>query len=239
MGIGRREFIKIFGATLATLAASPADAVSLVEDYYLNRKLGIGFQKPIGWSFMDVKEMGLVKSGQLLAIDDEVAAGELLDSMDLPFVSVSHRPKTSDSFAPSAQFYLIDNNPVLAELFDLGDQLERVLRELKGEEVSCPELPATIKWLHEDAKACNDALRSFEVISQPNEFQLSACDAAEYTATYLFEHQKLTHPTLVRTRTIFVNHRIASYLIRLVDSPAADSVNEFNFDRFVASIQLV
>ena len=78
MGIGRREFIRVFGASLAALAAAPADAVSLVDDFYLNRKLGLGFRRPDGWSFADVQKMGSVKKGQLLAIDDEVAAAGTL-----------------------------------------------------------------------------------------------------------------------------------------------------------------
>ena len=239
MGIGRRGFIRAFGASLAALAAAPADAAGLVGDFYLNRRLGVGFRRPDGWSFANVQEMGTVKEGQLLAIDNEFAAGELLASMDLPFVSVVRRAKTPDCFAPSAQFYLADDTPELEELLDLGDTLGRLLNNFARKDDPADESPRTLKKLHDDAKACGRFLRSFDVLSQPREFQLSACDAAEYTASYLFEHDRLAHPLKVRARTIYVIHRMASYLIRLVDSPDGALEDRFDFDPFVDSIHLV
>ena len=239
MGIGRREFIRIFGASLAAVAATPSDAVSLVDDLYLNRKLGMGFRRPDGWNFADVQEMGRVKKGQLLAIDDEVVAGKLLESMHLPFVSVVRRSETPEGFTPSAQFYVVDDVPALEEVLDLGDALERLLGEFTGNDEAADDLPSTLRKLHDDAKACKDFLRSFDVLSPPRRFQLSACDAAEYTASYLFEHSELAHPVRVRVRTIYVNHRIASYLIRLIDSPYGTRQDKFDFDAFVDSIRLV
>ncbi len=239
VGIGRREFIRAFGASLVAVAAVPAGAVSLIDNFYLNRKLGLGFRKPNGWSFANVREMGSVKKGQLLAIDDVAAARELLDSMDLPFVSVLRPAKMSVRFAPSAQFYIVDDMPAWEELFELGDKLESLLREFNDEEAPADKLSRGLEKLHDDAAACDRFLKSFEILSQPREFQLSSCDAAEYTATYFFEHERLAHPVRVRARTIYVNHRIASYLIRLVDSPYGTAGDEFDFDPFIDSIRLV
>jgi len=52
-GIGRREFLQLFGGALATLTANASSAIAVLDDQYINRKLGIAFRKPHGWTFAD------------------------------------------------------------------------------------------------------------------------------------------------------------------------------------------
>ncbi len=69
MGIGRRDFLVVFGSAMAAVAGLPSSAVALEEDRYLNRRLGFAIRRPHGWHFADVAEMGAVQQG-LLALDD-------------------------------------------------------------------------------------------------------------------------------------------------------------------------
>ncbi len=239
MGIGRREFMRVFGATVAAVIDAPGKAVSLVDDVYLNRAMGIGFRIPNGWTFVDARDMGSVKEGQILALDDERAARSFLEAMELPFVSVACPTKRPGRFTPSAQFYLVDDLPALQEVGELMGELEQLLNDLTGQSDPTRGLSRTLKKLHDDASACSEYLKSFRILSKPREFQISACDAAEYTACYRFEHQQLASSVTVRCRTIYVNHRIASYLIRLVDSLDSAPEDRCNFDPLVRGIQLV
>jgi len=48
VGIGRRKFLKLFGAVIATAATNPLRAVIINDDLYINRALGLAYKKPIG-----------------------------------------------------------------------------------------------------------------------------------------------------------------------------------------------
>jgi hypothetical protein len=46
MGIGRREFLRLTSISLAGLATDPLKAVATNNNIYVNKKLGILFEKP-------------------------------------------------------------------------------------------------------------------------------------------------------------------------------------------------
>src|SRR5688572_10384609 len=102
VGIGRREFLKFVGTGLTALASTASPAATSIGDLYINRKLGIAFRKPTGWHFDDLREMGLIKAGQLLDLDDSDAARDLVQSVELPLVTISQVPlsATSRVFTP-------------------------------------------------------------------------------------------------------------------------------------------
>ena len=71
MGIGRREFLKLTSIALAGLAVNPLQAVVTNDNVYVNRKLGILFEKPDLWNFVGVKDFGKLKHEQILGNDWE------------------------------------------------------------------------------------------------------------------------------------------------------------------------
>lgn len=79
MGIGRREFLRLFGTAIAAASANPSAAITIRDDQYINRRLGIAFQKPNGWVFSDVKQMADLKAGQILDLDDPEFAQSILN----------------------------------------------------------------------------------------------------------------------------------------------------------------
>lgn len=131
MGVGRREFLRLFGAALGSLALRASPAVALLDDLYLNRKLGLAFKKPSRWHFGDVREMGKIKGGQLLDLDDAELAREIIEATDFPIVCISQTTldASSGDFTPGVTFFLqtepdpdivseVETNPVSAGAFD-------------------------------------------------------------------------------------------------------------------------
>jgi len=235
MGIGRREFLQIFGSLLATLATRTSDAICLSDDVYVNRKLGIGFSKPSGWKFVDVKDMGTVKKGQLLDVDDPDLADFMLASLDLPFVAVAPLAEPTARQTRCAQFYLASHP-------DEDQAADRVLGEIlqsafgrKSVNRNTSEFTLPMKKARQDWQGCRELLSEFRVSSLPQATRLSNCDAAEYTASYLFEHVELPAPRRIRVRTLAVQHHDLFYLIRLIDAQEY----AFDFSEFLSSIRLV
>lgn len=57
MGIGRRKFLKLFGAVIASAASNPLQAVIVQGDLYINRALGLAYKKPNGWYFVSMEAL--------------------------------------------------------------------------------------------------------------------------------------------------------------------------------------
>lgn len=212
MGIGRREFLRSLGGAFAALAAGPSSAVTIVGDQYVNRKLGIAFTKPLAWHFANVREMGEVKAGQILDLDDAVLARELIDSTDLPILTASKEPLSSSSnrFTPAVNIYL-----------ENIDELDALL----------------VDDAHADIAFCSSILKDFQVTLQPMATRVSECDGLDYTASFVFEHEKMM-PTPVRMRTLLVFQRPVIYSMRMYDSPCSGPEMTFDFSPFVKSLKL-
>ena len=127
---------------LSTLSAEASPAVALIEDLYINRKLGLAFSKPPGWHFGEIKQMGLVKSGQLLDLNDLDLATEIFEASGLPIATVTQVPLSAESgsFTPGINVYLehfstnddvwadIENDPLVACEWD-ANVWPRVLKK--------------------------------------------------------------------------------------------------------------
>lgn len=98
MGIGRREFLTLFGTTLVVCATQSTQAIAVLDGWYINRKLGIAFRSPEGWFFSDMKDMGEVKAGQLLDLDDQELVQKIIEDTELPILAISKTPITPESY---------------------------------------------------------------------------------------------------------------------------------------------
>ncbi len=220
MGIGRREFLRLFGGALAAIATPGSAAVALFDDLYVNRKLGMAFRKPKGWYFGSVRDMGRIKDGQLLDLDDKELEKELLEAIDLPIVAVTQSPLDDDSdrFTPGLTVYLDGAiEPELAELV----QKDPIAAGLY------------------DAKGSSSILKEFKVVSAPSQRLIANCSASDYTASFIFEHKNLRFPTVVRQRTLIIQQEPVWYTVRIHDAPSLGRECEVDYDEFVRSVQLV
>lgn len=221
MGIGRREFLRVFGAGIAAVATRPSSAIAIADDHYINRKLGIAFQKPKGWIFASIEEMGELKAGQLLDLDDVVGLSqEILASAELPILTISRDgiSTAADRFTPGITVYL---DRLGSEATDEGHNT----------------VDSTDRYIA-DVGFCANVLKEFHVTSARQVRKISACDAMEYEASFVFEHKNM-QPTPVRMKTLAIDQTTALYTIRMYDAPHAVGDFEFDYSPFIGSIRMV
>jgi hypothetical protein len=218
MGIGRREFLQLFGVGIAA-ARNPAAAIAILDDQYINRRLGIAFEKPNGWVFANVKQMADVKAGQVLDLDDPELSREIMHSVELPILTISKEELSADSsrFTPGVTVYL-----------------DRLISKESGDH----EVVTPIQCVELDVESCATILKRFKVTSDPTSATVSACDAASYEASFIFEHENL-EPTPVRMKTLVIDQGTAFYTLRMYDSPYLGEGMAFDFGQFMASVRMV
>lgn len=221
MGIGRREFMRLFGGTLASITADPSSAVAILDDLYVNRKLGIAFRKPFGWSFADVMEMGRVQAGQILDLEDTELARQLVESKERPILTIS-----KDTLSAKAKRF----TPGVTIFLDRFDELDAAL---PGAELKLPP----IENLNQDIESCRLILKDFRIVSDPVPRRVSECDAAEYHASFVFEHENM-RPTEVRMRSLVICQGPKFYTLRMYDSLDEPDCR-FDYGPFVDSVRMV
>jgi hypothetical protein len=211
MGIGRRDFLVMFGSTLAALAAQPLSAVvALEDDLYLNRKLGLAFRKPFGWHFADVRAMGELAAGQILAIDDPEIKELWTSAEALPLATVSEEPITS----PAGRF-----TPGISAFVEALPQGE----------------PSALEVAAEDLSYLPRFLRGVELIANPSTIAVSRSDAAEYRVAFRFEHEEIANPTDVTMRALLIHQADRRYTFRMYDTIGG----RIDFDKFIDTIRVL
>jgi hypothetical protein len=220
MGIGRRKFLQIFGSALAALSANVSPAVAVVDEVYINRKLGFAFRKPHGWHFGDVREMGKMKEGQLLDLEDEELARQIVEEADLPIVAVAQTPilATATSFDPGVLFFV--------------DRLD---------EVDVPRIDEDFLTRLNDVEVDYNAaiLKHFEVLQQPVLKSVSGCPACEYFSAFTFEHSNFESASRVRMRSLVIFQDRMCYTIRMYDGYEGDASKTYDYDQFIGDIRVM
>ncbi|MCA9059233.1 MAG: hypothetical protein KDA85_12060 [Planctomycetaceae bacterium] len=218
MGIGRRTFLQLFGAAISA-AASVTDAIAIVDNYYVNRRLGIAFEKPYGWVFASIQQMADVKVGQILDLDDPEFAREIANSQELPILLISRDGISphSDHFTPGITVFLDRLSP--------------------GKELT-PDFSTLLKSAERDIENSQFILKNFRILSPPTETIVSDCPTVEYEASFVFEHVNML-PLRVRMKTLVVDQGAACYTLRMYDSPFAGDAMTFDYSDFIASIRMV
>jgi hypothetical protein len=221
MGIGRREFLRLFGGALASFATQTSSAVALLDDLYINRRLGIALRKPSGWHFGDVQEMGHVTKGQLLELADPQLVSEIRESGELPIVTMTQLPLNAKSgnFTPGINVFL--------ENFSDSDEIWTDVR-------NDPRFAAEL-----DAEVWPTVLKNFRVHSSPTTTRIPGCDAGCYTASFDFEHVQLKEAVPVRLRSLILLERPSWYTIRMYDSPYLGGPFERDYADFVSTIRII
>jgi hypothetical protein len=166
--------------------------------------------------------MGAVKAGQILDLDDLELARELVNSAELPILTISKDPFSSraDRFTPGVSIYL--------DRFEFLESLPNGIKfQVLPLETACS-----------DIESCKSILKAFRVMSAPTPARISECDAVEYVATFVFEHKNL-QPTPVRMRTLAIFQMPATYTLRMFDSPYSGRDLVFDYTSFIESVRMV
>jgi len=101
-----------------------------------------------------------------------------------------------------------------------------------------PRRVSLVESIHEDIGFCESVLRDSRLASAPTKMLLSRCDAARYDASFIFEHKNLK-PTSFRMISVVIEQGIASYSLRLYDSPWLGHNMEFDYNSFLDSVTIM
>ncbi|TNJ34987.1 hypothetical protein [Arenimonas terrae] len=206
MGIGRREFLKAFGATIAAYAAGPLQPVVLGGECYINRSLGLAFRQPPGWNYVLLKQFPLLRNEQVL--EDNEISRMLLSGAD-PYVVMDRRdPGSPGPLAASMTAYVEEF------AFEPGESLSQV-----------PTLAA---------RALALAVREHELLEQSAVFRLSGTESIEYFARFRFETPDVS--VLARHRSLVGVKGGAIFTFNFFDYPEQGIDGQADFDAIRASI---
>ncbi len=203
MGIGRRAFLRLFGASIAVATTSPLQAVVIDQDLYLNQPLGIALKKPKNWQFGSIRQFKDMKSDQILKDDIDPNVEAEIRNSDDPIVILTESNVSRDEFRPSVVVYV--------EYFELseGETLLNVLPNIE--------------------RVYQELLEDFEHVGEPKTLQISGCDSIDYNSVYTLK-TKLSSPRPIRCRSIISERKPYIYTLRMFDAPGAlmDASREFN-----------
>lgn len=217
MGIGRREFLRFTSIALAGLAINPLQAVITNENIYINRSLGIMFEKPSDWIYVDVKDFGSIKNDQVLGngIDDIDIDFEFSD----PICIITKYPINDDykeKFSPTITVHLIKKDDLI--------------------EVGCSTFEEMMIGSEE---AIGMYLKDFQVNRRYNPYFVSGCKVYELDSTYTFVSKSLKAPVKVELKTMRTEHNDYYYDINFHQSYEWNEIAENEFISFKNSLKLI
>ena len=207
-GVGRRDFLKIFGGSIAAAASNPLSAVVVDDDVYVNRKLGLAFSKPADWSYTSLRAFRELRNDYELATSDPVLVADFEEG-GMPLAIISER---------SLRWEVSGSITVYVEPLDLEptDSVGSVL-------------PGLIEYNRE-------ILRGFEIVEQPKLHKLSNVDSVEYVAEFFYD-RKWRRPILCRNRSVYSFRAPFIYTFHMMDMPSKGIDRGVEFDAFVESIR--
>ncbi len=206
MGIGRRDFLKAFGATIAAYAAGPLQPVVLGGEHYINRALGVAFRQPVGWSYISVKEFPRLKHEQV--VGDNLISEMLLSGSD-PYVAMS-RPD------PARPGGLPVSMTAFAEEFFFE------------EDESLPDVPAIV------AKVMEPVLEDYELIGQSTMITVSGTESVEFYSRFRFVTSEFS--ALARQRSVVGIRGGAIFTFNFFDYPEIGVDGQADFNSILRSV---
>lgn len=220
MGIGRREFLRLTNIAIAGLAIDPLKAVAINDNVYINKKLGILFEKPSNWGFIAIKDFGKIKSeqviGQGLELSSEEIWEELGDSICIMTKYYQDKPEYKSVFSPTITLNITPKQ----EFEHLGFETFEDLIETSDFGVS-------------------SLLKDFKVVKRYDPIILSNCKFYEYDAEYLFEHIEIDEPLKVELKVLKAEHNDFYYDFNCHQSTKEKQIAKKEFEDFKWTIKLI
>ncbi|MCE2790869.1 MAG: hypothetical protein ACK493_03155 [Planctomycetota bacterium] len=228
IGIGRRTFLRAFGAALLALPQGPSPSVLFSGPYYINRGVGLGFKIPPNWSVLTAADLGEIDCLAMFSSEFRAQIAEYVDNSQKPIVAL----KSDLNPDCTIEIYLTARQTEPHPL----DEMFNNLRFFKngGARPKKSFSPLMLK-IREDWQFNRIARDNYRVSGLPTDFLISNCPATEYTATFDFLPPALSSAKRMRCRTVYVIHHEVAYWIRLLDT--ADCLE--SFDPFLETVRLI
>jgi len=220
MGIGRREFLRLTSIALTGLAIDPLKAVAINDNIYVNKKLGILFEKPKDWGFIAVKDFGKIKSEQVIGHGLEETADEIWEELGDPVCIATKyfqdKPEYKGVFSPTITLNITPKH----ELEYLGFETFEELMEISDVGVS-------------------RLLKDFKVVKYYDPIILNNVKFYESDAEYYFEHIEIDEPLKVELKVLKAEHNGFYYDFNCHQSKTQNQVADKEFEDFKWTIKLI
>ncbi len=218
MGIGRLAFLEFVDEAIGNRADLAGHDRAIRGDYFVSRRLGLGFVKPSEWHFHAFEDFCPMLAGQ-----------ELLNSSG---DHVEDFEEHASNLVAVISKYPIGELPE-GELTHFSPSITIFSNSEDREDVAADFEAAVLAGIEN----FQEMLRDYVVLEGPRFQTISMCPAAQYTAQFMFEHRACP-PTLVRDKTLVVDQGHHVFSIHLYDSPATGECVGGEFDAFVGSLHL-
>lgn len=220
MGIGRLEFLRLSGLALAGLIIDPLTAVAVNQNAYVNKKLGILFNKPQDWGFVSVKDFGRLKSEQIIGEGLGLTNERIWDDLGEPICVVTKYfedlPEQKGVFSPTITL----NVTPKSELDDIGFESFEELIEMSNYGTS-------------------KLLKDFRIKKVYDRYKINDCNIYEFDSEYLFEHIDIDQPLKVELKVLQAEHQDCYYVFNCHQSKAQNQNASKEFRAFINSIKMI
>ncbi len=212
--------MRMMGAALAGMALDPLQSVITHHNSYVNKRLGIMFDKPEGWGFIEVKNFGQLKENQILGSGHFDHMEEVWEEIDDPICIATKFPDDLNGldpvFSPTITLH-VTHRDEMGELHDADFQTLMALSEM----------------------GVSMMLRDFKVIHRHEPVEISGYPFYTYDAEYRFEHVAISEPLPVSLRVLKARQGDFFYDFNCHHAPLSGQSAESEFAAFEKSIVLL
>ena len=195
-------------------------AVTINESIYVNKKLGILFEKPGEWGFIAVKDFGRLKSDQIIGEGLDETMDEIWEDLGDPICIATKyfedKPEYKGVFSPTITLNITPKQ-----------ELEYLGHETFDELMSMSEY------------GVSHLLKEFKVVKRYDPSFISNCRVFEYDAEYLFEHIEIDQPLKVELKVLKAEHNGFYYDFNCHQSKTQNQYADREFEKFKSSIRLI
>lgn len=220
MGIGRREFLRLTSIALVGIAIDPSKAVIVNDNIYINKKLGIIFNKPSGWEFISVKDFGKLKNVQKIGEGLDLTTDEIWNELGEPICIAtkyhSNNPYYKGIFSPTITLNICPKKEIEDDDFETFEEL-----------------------LELTESATSSLLKDFKITKKYNPYYINNCKFYEFDAEYLFEHVEIKDPLKVELKVLKAMHNGFYYDFNCHQSKNQGQIADKEFEDFKKTIQLL
>lgn len=218
MGIGKLAFLAFVDEAIGGRTDLSAGDRTIRGDYFVSRRLGLGFVKPSAWHFHVFEDFCPMLAGQELMNGSGDPIEDFAEHASNLVAVISKYPVGEIAEGESTRF-----SPAIT-IFSNAEDRQHTDADF-----------GTI--VRSGIAYFREMLRGYVVLNPPRFQTVSRCPAARYTAQFVFEHRAAT-PTLVRDKTLVIDQGRRIYTIHLYDSPTTGETVGGEFDAFVGSLHL-
>lgn len=218
MGIGTLAFLAFVDEAIGGRTDLSADDRTIRGDYFVSRRLGLGFVKPSAWHFHAFEDFCPMLAGQ-----------EIMNGSGDPVEDFAEH--ASNLVAVISKYRLGEFAEGKSTRFSPGIT---IFSNAEDRQHADADFEAIVQ---SGISYFREMLRGYVVLNPPRFQTVSQCPAARYTAQFVFEH-RASMPTLVRDKTLVIDQGRRLYTIHLYDSPITGETVGGEFDAFVGSLHL-